>query len=260
MPSPSRRSVSTRPSSFISTAPGVVPTTSSWPRSTTSTGEPYRFFDARLGRPSVPIETYLWLMFLKYRYRLGFEPLCPEVSDSITWQRFTRVPLGGRVPHPTTLMKIDRVQALAIELRLLSLKRRQSPAVRNAVAELLVTGLAARERRAQGTPMKLLENPPWRRDRRCHLPKRRPAPRRPDTATGRPRPAHQCVTGRGLQAPGADRVETPGGDVTGGRSRLRNRIVPAPARNSRGSPIAIRDGAGAAGCAGRPGAASGVHA
>jgi IS5 family transposase len=69
--------------------------------------EPYRrFFDARLGRPSVPIETYLRLMFLKYRYRLGFESLCREVSDSITWQRFARVPLGGRVPHPTTLMKI----------------------------------------------------------------------------------------------------------------------------------------------------------
>jgi hypothetical protein len=69
--------------------------------------EPYRrFLDARLGRPSVPIETYLRLMFLKYRYRLGFEPLCREVSDSISWQRFIRVPLGGRVPHPTTLMKI----------------------------------------------------------------------------------------------------------------------------------------------------------
>ena len=26
--------------------------------------------------------------------------------DSITWQRFCRIPLGGRVPHPTTLMKI----------------------------------------------------------------------------------------------------------------------------------------------------------
>ena len=34
-------------------------------------------------------------MFLKYRYRFGFEPLCREVSDSITWQRFCRIPLGG---------------------------------------------------------------------------------------------------------------------------------------------------------------------
>src|SRR5216684_2296885 len=68
---------------------------------------PYReFFHASLGRPSIPIETYLRLMFLKYRYRLGFEPLCREVQDSITWQRFCRIPLGGVTPHPTTLMKI----------------------------------------------------------------------------------------------------------------------------------------------------------
>src|SRR5271168_2644175 len=63
-------------------------------------------FHAVLGRPSLPIETYLRLMFLKYRYRLGFEPLCREVADSISWQRFCRVPLGVAVPHPTTLMKI----------------------------------------------------------------------------------------------------------------------------------------------------------
>jgi len=29
------------------------------------------FFDPRVGRPSTPIETYLRLMFLKFRYRLG---------------------------------------------------------------------------------------------------------------------------------------------------------------------------------------------
>jgi IS5 family transposase len=69
--------------------------------------EPYgKFFHATLGRPSIPIETYLRLMFLKFRYRLGFETLCREVTDSIGWQRFCRIPLGGRVPHPTTLMKI----------------------------------------------------------------------------------------------------------------------------------------------------------
>jgi transposase, IS5 family len=69
--------------------------------------ERYRsFFHEWLGRPSIPIETYLRLMFLKYRYRLGFESLCREVADSISWQRFARIPLGGRVPHPTTLMKI----------------------------------------------------------------------------------------------------------------------------------------------------------
>jgi IS5 family transposase len=64
------------------------------------------YFDARIGRPSIPMETYVRLMFLKFRYRLGYESLCREVSDSISWQRFCRVPFGTRVPHPTTLMKI----------------------------------------------------------------------------------------------------------------------------------------------------------
>ncbi len=66
------------------------------------------FFDARMGRPSVPMETYLRMMFLKFRYGLGYESLCREVGDSISWQRFCRVPFGTRVPHPTTLMKLTR--------------------------------------------------------------------------------------------------------------------------------------------------------
>jgi len=69
--------------------------------------EPFRaFFDPVIGRPSIPMETYLRMMFLKYRYRLGFEPLCREVADSLAWRRFCRVPLGTSAPHPTTLMKI----------------------------------------------------------------------------------------------------------------------------------------------------------
>jgi IS5 family transposase len=45
------------------------------------------FFDPRIGRPSTPMEIYLRLMFLKFRYRLDYEPLCREVRDSITWRR-----------------------------------------------------------------------------------------------------------------------------------------------------------------------------
>ena len=65
-----------------------------------------RWFDPVQGRPSIPMETYLRLMFLKYRYRLGYETLCAEVSDSLSWLRFCRIPLGERAPHPTTLMKL----------------------------------------------------------------------------------------------------------------------------------------------------------
>ncbi len=52
------------------------------------------------------METYLRMMFFKYRYRLGFEPLCREVADRLAWRKFCRLPLGTRAPHPTTLMKI----------------------------------------------------------------------------------------------------------------------------------------------------------
>ena len=58
------------------------------------------------GRPSTPAVCYLRLMFLKFRCRLGYESLCAEVADSISWRRFCRIPLDGKVPHPTTLMKL----------------------------------------------------------------------------------------------------------------------------------------------------------
>src|SRR5258707_12488200 len=64
------------------------------------------YFHPVIGRPSTPVECYLRLMFLKFRYRLGFESLCAEVADSISWRRFCRIPLDGKVPHPTTLMKL----------------------------------------------------------------------------------------------------------------------------------------------------------
>jgi len=75
-----------------------------------------RFFDLRMGRPSTPMEVYLRLMFLKFRYRLGYESLCREVLDSITWRRFCRIPLDGAVPHPTTLMKLTtRCGSVAVD-------------------------------------------------------------------------------------------------------------------------------------------------
>jgi transposase, IS5 family len=63
---------------------------------------------ARVGRPTIPVETYLRLMYLKHRYGLGYETLCREVVDSFTWRRFCRIALGGRVPDPSTLMKLTK--------------------------------------------------------------------------------------------------------------------------------------------------------
>lgn len=71
--------------------------------------EPYRRrFHTRIGRPTVPVETYLRLMYLKHRYTLGYETLVREVADSLHWRRFCRIPLDGTVPHSTTLLKLTR--------------------------------------------------------------------------------------------------------------------------------------------------------
>jgi transposase, IS5 family len=64
------------------------------------------FFHPTIGRPSIAMETYLRLMFLRFRYRLGFETLCAEVTDSLAWRRFCRIGITEAVPHPTTVMKI----------------------------------------------------------------------------------------------------------------------------------------------------------
>jgi IS5 family transposase len=70
---------------------------------------PWRaLFDRRLGRPSVPVDTLLRLLYLKHRYQLGYESLCREVADSIGWRRFCRIGLDRPVPHPTTLVKLVR--------------------------------------------------------------------------------------------------------------------------------------------------------
>jgi len=70
---------------------------------------PYaKHFSAFFGRPSIPIETYLRMMWLKFRYGLGYETLVKEVGDSISWSRFCHISLGQSPPHPTTLLKITK--------------------------------------------------------------------------------------------------------------------------------------------------------
>src|ERR671935_2806096 len=85
---------------------------------------------ATIGRPTIPIETYLRLMYLKHRYGLGYETLCKEVSDSFTWRRFCRIALDGRVPDPSTLMKLTKrfgpelLEELNAELLALAVERK----------------------------------------------------------------------------------------------------------------------------------------
>ena len=64
------------------------------------------FFDPRIGRPSTPMEMYLRLMFLKFRYRMGYETLCREVGGFVHLAAVLPDPVRRAVPHPTTLMKL----------------------------------------------------------------------------------------------------------------------------------------------------------
>lgn len=65
-------------------------------------------FHTVMDRPTVPIETYLRLMYLKFHYQLGYETLVEEVSDSLQWRRFCRLPLDKNAPHSTTLIKLTK--------------------------------------------------------------------------------------------------------------------------------------------------------
>jgi len=93
--------------------------------------EPFRRrLTSTIGRPTIPTETFLRLAYLKHRYDLGWEMLCKEVSDSFTWRRFCRIAVDGRVPDPSTLMKLTKrlgpglVEELNAELLALAVERK----------------------------------------------------------------------------------------------------------------------------------------
>lgn len=73
---------------------------------------PFRLeFTSKRGRPTIPIETYVRLMYLKFRYKLGYEALVAEVSNNISWRLFSRVGLSGHVPEASTLSKLTKGKA-----------------------------------------------------------------------------------------------------------------------------------------------------
>jgi len=63
-------------------------------------------FGTSMGRPTTAVATYLRMMYLKYRYQLGYEVLVKEVKDSFAWRRFCHLSLEERVPESTTLIKL----------------------------------------------------------------------------------------------------------------------------------------------------------
>lgn len=65
-------------------------------------------FYTRVGRKTTPVATYLRMMCLKRRFKLSYETLVKEVSDSFMWRRFCHLSLEDRVPDDKTLIKLTR--------------------------------------------------------------------------------------------------------------------------------------------------------
>lgn len=65
-----------------------------------------RLFD--FGRPTIPMETYLRLMFIKQRTGWGYELLVQEVADSFHLRRFCHLDFAEPVPDESTVRKLTR--------------------------------------------------------------------------------------------------------------------------------------------------------
>ena len=63
-------------------------------------------FSAKTGKPIVPVQTYLRIMYLKQRHQLSYEVVDEHVRDSIMWRIFCRIPFDKPVPDYTTLIKL----------------------------------------------------------------------------------------------------------------------------------------------------------
>ena len=90
-------------------------------------------FNTRIGRPTVPIATYVRMMYLKRRYQLGYETLVKEVTDSFSWRRFCHLSIDDTVPDSTTLIKLTHKYGEAIGHDLndaLVLKLKESKVIR----------------------------------------------------------------------------------------------------------------------------------
>ncbi len=60
-------------------------------------------FDEKTGRRGLPVATYLRLMYLRRKHRLGYDALASEVAASIQWRVFCGIGSQDKVPSPSTL-------------------------------------------------------------------------------------------------------------------------------------------------------------
>lgn len=65
-------------------------------------------FDTHMGRPGTPVEVYLRMLYLKFRYGLSYEEVEQEVRQRFPWRRFCHLNLMDAVPDSTTLIKLNQ--------------------------------------------------------------------------------------------------------------------------------------------------------
>ena len=76
--------------------------------------KPFRkAFPSHLGRPTMPIATYLRIMFLKFRYRLSYPAVVAEVDTNLTWRLFCQLGISHAVPDESTVRKLTKGKARA---------------------------------------------------------------------------------------------------------------------------------------------------
>jgi IS5 family transposase len=61
-----------------------------------------------VGRPSIPMVTYVRLMALKHRHAWGYERLVRQVADSFHLRRFCRISIMDEIPDESTVRKLTR--------------------------------------------------------------------------------------------------------------------------------------------------------
>ena len=62
----------------------------------------------QVGRPSIPMATYVRLMALKHRHGWGYERLVRQVADSFHLRRFCRISITDELPDESTIRKLTR--------------------------------------------------------------------------------------------------------------------------------------------------------
>jgi transposase, IS5 family len=65
-------------------------------------------FHESMGRPATVVDTYIRMMYLKFRWGLSYEEVEAEVRERLPWRYFCKLSLMERVPDATTLIKLNQ--------------------------------------------------------------------------------------------------------------------------------------------------------